>query len=79
MLDTTSRSIVAHRIMDERQAEARRAHLISEARRERPDYEAHGPTVASPSALGRLAAAVRDLGRVRVHVGGSRAHPAALR
>lgn len=79
MLDTTSRSIVAHRIMDERQAEARRARLISQARHENADYEAHGPTVATPSALGRLAATVRDLGRVRLHVGRSRVHPAALR
>ena len=79
MLDTTSRSIVAHRIMDERQAEARRARLISEARRQRPAYRAQGPAVAAPSALGRLAAAVRDLNRVHLHGGGSRAHPAALR
>lgn len=58
MYDPNSRLIVTHRIMDERLAETRRAHVLRTDRDEPTSYAAHDRLGAAQSLLGRMAAAL---------------------
>lgn len=58
MLDVTSRQIVASRVIDDRLAEARRAHLLREIHDETPAFSTGGKVAAGPSLIERLAEAI---------------------
>lgn len=58
MYDPNSRLILTHRIMDERLAETRRAHLLRTDRDEVASYAAHDRLGAAQSWLGRMVAAL---------------------
>jgi hypothetical protein len=56
MYDPQSRLLVVHGMNDERQAEARRAHLLRGDRDEASTYAAQGPVAVQRSVIGRIAA-----------------------
>ncbi len=73
MLDTNSRHIIADRIIEDRLAEARRAHLLREIRTDVPEFKEAGRPVHGPSPFERLATAVRHMAS---HGTPSQIHPA---
>ena len=73
MLDTNSRSIVANRVIDDRLAEVRRAHLLRESRSREDELKVVAAARRGPSVIDRLVNAVTSL------VGDRTARPAAAR
>jgi hypothetical protein len=59
MYDASSRLIVTNRVLEDRLAETRRAHLLRENNDDRDAFAEHARVSTEHSLLGRVAAAIR--------------------